>query len=301
MSELAMECARFALSGSSVAPRFSFAADVWSAEVDVTQTGQVVHNLVLNAMQAMPRGGLVTIGLENVSVTTTEQWRAVPVAPGDYVRLSVQDTGVGIDPQHLGRIFDPYYTTKEKAAGLGLAISYSIVRAHGGAITVDSRPGHGSRFDVYLPAASRPAIGESQPAASPRRPGRVLLMDDDVDVVEVTRDMLEMLGYVADTTSCGTSAIDRFRDAASNGSDFDAVVLDLTVPGGMGGAEAVREIREIRPNVPVVVTSGYADNPVLANFREYGFDGVLPKPFGVNDLQRALEEAVTNAQVSAHQ
>jgi len=283
-----------------VAPRFSFDTDLWSAEVDVTQTGQVVHNLVLNAMQAMPRGGVVSIGLENITVTASEQWRAVPVAPGDYVRLTVQDTGGGIDPQQLGRIFDPYYTTKEKAAGLGLAISYSIVRAHGGAITVDSRPGQGSRFDVYLPAASRPSIEEPQPSAE-HRPGRVLLMDDDVDVVEVTRDMLEMLGYVADTTSNGMSAIDRFRDAAASGSDFDAVVLDLTVPGGMGGAEAVRGIREIRPNVPVVVTSGYADNPVLAHFREYGFDGVLPKPFGLNDLARALDEAVVNAHAGRHQ
>ena len=295
--ELVVECARFALSGSSVAPRFSFDADLWSAEVDVTQTGQVVHNLVLNAMEAMPRGGVVSIGLDNVTVTGTAQWRAVPVAPGDYVRLSVQDTGVGIDPQQLGHIFDPYYTTKEKNAGLGLAISYSIVQAHGGAITVDSRPGKGSRFDVYLPAASRPAVEATQ-SVTEHRPGRVLLMDDDVDVVEVTRDMLEMLGYVADTTSNGTSAIDRFRDAAANGSDFDAVVLDLTVPGGMGGAEAVLGIREIRPDVPVVVTSGYADNPVLAHFREYGFDGVLPKPFGLNDLARALEEAVVNAQAS---
>jgi PAS domain S-box-containing protein len=295
MPELVVECSRFALSGSAVAPRFSFDPSVWSAEVDVTQTGQVVHNLVLNAMQAMPRGGVVTIGLENIEVTSAERWRSTGIVSGDYVRLSVEDTGQGISPQHLGHIFDPYYTTKEKGAGLGLAISYSIVRAHGGAITVDSRPGEGCRFDVYLPANRRGAA-EVIPSPPPqRRQGRVLLMDDDTEVVEVTRDMLQMLGYDAETTACGTTAIERFREETERGCAFDAVVLDLTVPGGMGGADAVRGIRAIRPEVPVVVTSGYADNAVLAHFRDHGFDGVLPKPFGLADLTRALDEAEANA------
>jgi len=297
MPELVVECARFALSGSAVAPRFSFDPSVWSAEVDVTQTGQVVHNLVLNAMQAMPRGGVVTIGLENVEVTSADRWRAAGIAPGDYVRLSVEDTGPGIEPQHLGHIFDPYYTTKEKASGLGLAISYSIVRAHGGLITVDSRPGDGCRFDVYVPANRRSVIDVAHPKPQ-RRAGRILLMDDDTEVIEVTRDMLQMLGYDAEMTECGTTAIERFREETERGCAFDAVVLDLTVPGGMGGADAVRGIRAIRPDVPVVVTSGYADDAVLAHFREYGFDGVLPKPFGMADLTRALQEAEANAQTT---
>jgi len=297
MPELVVECTRFALSGSAVAPRFSFDPGVWSAEVDVTQTGQVVHNLVLNAMQALSRGGVVTIGLENVAVTSEERWRAAGIAPGDYVRLSVEDAGPGIAAHHLAHIFDPYFTTKEKASGLGLAISYSIARAHGGAITVDSRPGEGCRFDVYLPASRRDTAATS--AAMPqRRPGRILLMDDDAEVVEVTRDMLQLLGYEADTTACGASAIERFREETERGSAFDVVVLDLTVPGGMGGADAVRGIRAIRPDVPVVVTSGYADDAVLAHFRDYGFDGVLPKPFGLADLTRALHEAEVNAQAS---
>jgi two-component system, cell cycle sensor histidine kinase and response regulator CckA len=150
---------------------------------------------------------------------------------------------------------------------------------------------------VYLPASGRRKVSEARPSAAPaeRRPGRVLLMDDDVDVAEVTRDMLQMLGYTTDTVACGSTAVERFRSANASGAGFDTVILDLTVPGGMGGADAVQHIRQIRPDVPVVVTSGYADDAVLARFRDYGFDGVLPKPFGLADLTRALEEAETNA------
>jgi PAS domain S-box-containing protein len=299
--ELVIECARFALSGSPVAPRFSFDESVWSADVDVTQIGQVVHNLVLNALQAMPRGGTIDIAARNVVLAPDAQIGAVPMAGGEYVCVSVQDNGPGINPEHIGRIFDPYFTTKEKGSGLGLAISYSIVRAHGGAINVESRPGEGCRFDIYLPASERQAAVEEQRAASPRvtRAGRVLLMDDDPDVVDVTRDMLEMLGYAAEATSCGELAIDRFREAEASGVPFDLVVLDLTVPGGMGGSDAVRYIREIRGDVPVVVTSGYADDAVLARFRDFGFDGVLPKPFGLADLTRALGEAESKIRTAA--
>jgi PAS domain S-box-containing protein len=298
--ELVVECARFALSGSPVAPRFAIDPELWSADVDVTQIGQVIHNLVLNAMQAMPRGGVVTIGLDNVDVTADPKFSAIPVPPGDYVKLTVQDSGAGISPEHIGRIFDPYFTTKEKGSGLGLAISYSIVRAHGGAITVESQPGEGCRFDVYLPAsgcrnvAARPLAVRTKPT----RPGRILLMDDDADVVDVTKDMLQMLGYDTETAACGRTAIERFRDAEAAGCGYDAVILDLTVPGGMGGADAVPQIRELRPDVPVVVTSGYADDAVLARFRDYGFDGVLPKPFGLADLTRAIDEAETNARAA---
>lgn len=291
-----VECARFALSGSAVALRFSLADQLWYAEVDVTQIGQVVQSLVLNAKEAMPSGGVVSVTLENVAVGPADPRPAAPLAPGNYVRLSVHDSGRGIHPDHIGHIFDPYFTTKDKGSGLGLAISYSVVRAHGGAITVDSQPGQGCRFDVYLPASSRQTGVEQQEL--PLRAaghGRILLMDDDAAVVEVARDMLEMLGYGVETASCGSSAIDRFREAAMSRDEFDAVILDLTVPGGVGGAEAVRGIRLVRPLVPVVVTSGYADDAVLAHFREYGFDGVLPKPFGMTDLKRAVEQALANA------
>jgi signal transduction histidine kinase/ActR/RegA family two-component response regulator len=293
--ELVTECARFCLSGSPVAPKFDVPGDVWPADVDTGQIGQVVQNLVLNAMQAMmPAGGVLEIGLRNVLVDAGNQPARSPVVPGRYVRVTVKDTGKGIPDEHLARIFDPYFTTKEKGSGLGLAISYSIVRAHGGVITVESQPGVGSQFSVYLPASiatvSEPVEVRPKPQAARLAGGRVLLMDDEPMVGEVAQQMLESLGYQVELAMSGGEAIDRFREAEQLGNPFVAVILDLTVPGGMGGAEAVTHIKAIRPDVPVVVTSGYADDPVMARYREYGFDGVLPKPFPIPVLRRALEE-----------
>jgi nitrogen-specific signal transduction histidine kinase/CheY-like chemotaxis protein len=291
--ELAVECTRFALSGSSVAPRFAIDPELWAADIDTVQIGQVVHNLVLNAMQAMQRGGVVDVMVQNVDVTSSDQFPGASLRPGKYVRVTVADKGPGIAADHLSHIFDPYFTTKEKGSGLGLAISYSIVRAHGGAITVDSEPGKGSRFSVFLPASARalPVVTHGRIEITRSRSGRVLLMDDDAEVAEVAQDMLESLGYATQVAPSGRHAIDMFREAESRGEPFDAVILDLTVPGGMGGGEAVPHIRDIRPDVACIVTSGYADDSVLARFRDYGFDGVLPKPFAIPDLRRALEEA----------
>jgi PAS domain S-box-containing protein len=289
--ELVVECTQFALSGSPVAPRFSIAEDVWAADVDLDQIGQVMHNLVLNAMQAMPRGGMVDVSLENMELAANIPPAATGLPPGRYVCLTVQDHGHGIAPEHLDRIFDPYFTTKEKGSGLGLAISYSIVLAHGGALTVDAQHGDGARFTVYLPASRRSVVPDvvPQPTVMHRRGGRVLLMDDDEMVAEVAQEMLQSLGYATEVAASGEQAIELFRAADTRGEPFDILILDLTVPAGMGGAEALPHIRSMRSDVSVFVTSGYTDDSVLARFRDYGFDGVLPKPFAVSDLRRVLE------------
>jgi signal transduction histidine kinase/ActR/RegA family two-component response regulator len=291
--ELVAECARFALSGSPVAPRFDFSPDLWAADIDTVQIGQVVQNLVLNAMQAMRRGGIIEIALHNIELTPDTVPPQTSISPGKYVCLTVQDTGGGIPEEALSRIFDPYFTTKEKGSGLGLAISYSIVRAHQGAITVESKVGIGSTFTVYLPASvdARVAeVGRSVPQVVVTRNGRVLIMDDEEMVGEVAIEMLQTIGYTATLTSSGQEAIDAFRSAEERGQPYDAVMLDLTVPGGMGGSEAVGHIKRIRADVRVLVMSGYADDAVLARYRDYGFDGVLPKPFVIPDLRKALHD-----------
>jgi CheY-like chemotaxis protein/two-component sensor histidine kinase len=291
--ELVAECARFALSGSPVAPRFDFSPDLWAADIDTVQIGQVVQNLVLNGMQAMPRGGIIEITLHNLELTPDTVPPQTTISPGQYVCLTVQDSGGGIPEDALSRIFDPYFTTKEKGSGLGLAISYSIVRAHQGDITVESKVGVGSKFTLYLPASvdvQVPEVGRSAPQTLSKRDGRVLIMDDEEMVGEVAIEMLQTIGYTATLTASGQEAIDEFRRAEERGRPYDAVMLDLTVPGGMGGSEAVGHIKRIRADVPVLVMSGYAEDAVLARYRDYGFDGVLPKPFVIPDLRKALHD-----------
>jgi PAS domain S-box-containing protein len=289
--ELVTECTRFALSGSPVAPAFDVNPDLWAAEVDASQIGQVVQNLVLNAMQAMARGGVLEVSLDNVEYDADTVPASTKIAPGRYVLLKVKDGGTGIPPEVLARIFDPYFTTKKSGSGLGLAISYSIVRAHGGSITVESEPGVGSTFTVYLPASSTPAAAPVivRPEMT-RRTGRVLIMDDEDMVAEVAQEMIESLGYTVKRACNGDEALKMFNEAEQTGEPFDLVFLDLTVPGGMGGAETVKYIKEMRADVPCIVASGYADDTVLARYTDFGFDGVLPKPFTIPELRRTLQE-----------
>jgi CheY-like chemotaxis protein/TusA-related sulfurtransferase len=290
--ELVTECTRFALSGSPVKPAFDVHPELWAADVDTGQVGQVVQNLVLNAMQAMQKGGVLEVALHNIDLDAESIPADAPLVPGKYVRLNVRDTGTGIPADVLNRIFDPYFSTKEKGSGLGLAISYSIVRAHGGAITVESEMGVGSTFTVYLPASSAAATvaPAPRPEINVRRSGRVLIMDDEDMVAEVAQEMIESLGYTTQRACNGDEAIRMFNEAEQAGEPYDLVLLDLTVPGGMGGAEAVKYIREMRNDVCVLVNSGYADDSVLARYRDYGFDGVLAKPFTILDLRRVLRE-----------
>jgi PAS domain S-box-containing protein len=290
--ELVTECTRFALSGSPVKPAFDVHPDLWAADVDTGQVGQVVQNLVLNAMQAMPKGGVLEVALHNTDLQEETIPADAPLTPGKYVLITVKDAGTGIPPEVLNRIFDPYFSTKEKGSGLGLAISYSIVRQHGGAITVESEVGVGTTFKVYLPAS--PAVAAAPVATRPevhvRRSGRVLIMDDEDMVAEVAQEMIESLGYTVQRACNGDEAIRMFNEAEQTGQPFDLVTLDLTVPGGMGGAECVKYIREMRQDVCVLVASGYADDSVLARHREYGFNGVLAKPFTLSELRRVLRE-----------
>lgn len=291
LPDLVRETSAFALTGSNVRAELAFAKDVGCVAVDRGQFARVVHNLVLNAAQAMPEGGVVTIRGDRVRLGARE----VAILPaGDYVRLTVRDRGPGIPSEHLGRVFDPYFTTREEGTGLGLSVANSIVRKHGGALTVSSEPGQGSTFTVFLPFERGPGESDCDEAAARKGGGhgRVLVMDDDADVREVLSRMLAALGYEVIPAGDGEEAIARYREFLVGGMTVVAVIMDLTVPGGMGGRDAMRELLRLDPGVRGVVISGYSNDPVMSRPRDYGFFGVIPKPVGLADLRETLARLV---------
>lgn len=283
------EATGFALRGSNVRSEIRIAADLWPVMGDADQIAQVVHNLVLNAKQAMESGGIVRVRADNV--TRHGLGRPGGLADGDYVRIQVEDGGKGIPAALLPKIFDPYFTTRRDGSGLGLATCYSIVRNHGGEIAVHSTPGTGTVVDIHLPrslAAPRavPSTVAEVPHASR---ARVLVMDDEDSIRELVGEMLEHLGYEPTLTSDGEAAIRAFGDAQIDGRPFDAVIMDLTIPGGMGGKDAIVRVRQIDPSIRAIVSSGYADDPVMADYEAFGFSGVVAKPYTIRDLGRALD------------
>jgi signal transduction histidine kinase/CheY-like chemotaxis protein len=290
IGDLVADSAGFALRGSNVRLDYVLNADLWPAEVDPGQISQVVNNLIINAGQAMPDGGTVTIRTANAVVGDDGP---APLPAGDYVTISVSDQGSGIPPETIERIFDPYFTTKQKGSGLGLATVYSIVKRHGGHIGVETSPGRGATFVVWLPAMRHAAVParKAQDAVAPGA-GRVLVMDDEPFVRDVIGAMLERLGYEPSFAEHGEEAIAIYREARALGAPFAAVIMDLTIPGGMGGVEAAQKLRLIEPGVRIIVSSGYSNDPVMANYRDYGFVGVARKPYRVGELSRVLDEAL---------
>ena len=280
MNELLKEAADFGSLGSNVRCELILSEDPLLVSADEGQLSQVVNNLVINATQAMPGGGIITIASERGESCTGEA----------VVKFSVSDVGIGISEEHKAKIFDPYFTTKQ-GSGLGLTSCYAIIKKHGGSIVVDSIPGQGSTFTVFLPACLERSEPEPvAPAAENRGNGRILFMDDDPLIREVTAAMLEQLGYRADCVADGGTAVERYRSGRDGGDPFAAVIMDLTVRGGIGGKEALRLLLGMDPEVKAVVSSGYSDDPVLANCREYGFRSVLVKPYGKQELSVVLHE-----------
>ncbi|HEY4300681.1 MAG TPA: PAS domain S-box protein [Candidatus Didemnitutus sp.] len=285
------EMTAFALHGSTVTSTFDLPDDLWPADADKGQIGRVVQNLVINSMQAMPDGGTIRVAMRNETITAPGR---PGLAPGDYCRISVADTGTGIKPEHLSRIFDPYFTTKPNGSGLGLAAVYSIVKKHQGHVEVESQLGSGSTFRIWLPAVRE----RKPPSASPLRVkdkplhGRVLFMDDEQIIRQMAMLMMARFGLEVECAADGAEAVSIYQKAQGAGTPFDLVIMDLTVPGGMGGLEAVRRLREIDPNVRAIVSSGYSSDPILANPREHGFCGVLAKPYQLDDFTRVIRAAL---------
>jgi CheY-like chemotaxis protein len=284
-----------ALRGSTVGGTDLIAPDLWSVEGDRGQIGQVIRNLVLNAREAMPAGGIASLQAENYRVVAG---MAAELPPGHYVHVIITDHGMGITREVLPKIFDPYFSTKQrgeqKGMGLGLTICRSIVEHHGGKISVETAPGRGTTVHVYLPATGRmaPAARQIEPAPPPVSTGRILVMDDDDGLRLVLGLTLEMMGFEVTTAADGASAVEYFRGALEAGRPYRLVILDLTVPNGMGGVATLAELRQIDPAVRAVVMSGYSDSAELQEWNKIGFVGALTKPFENRTLENALARAL---------
>jgi CheY-like chemotaxis protein len=249
---------------------------------------QVVHNVILNAVQAMPTGGTVNITLRNETLANDHE-EAPTLKPGRYLKMTIADHGAGISPDHLSRIFDPYFTTKQHGSGLGLATVYSIVKRHQGHLAVTSKLGVGTTFQFWLPAAAeRIETRPPMPFAAPQG-GRVLFMDDEAFIRNIAVTLLRRINCEPTVVNDGAAAVRAFTDARAAGRPYDVVILDLTVPGGVGGAEAIAQMRAIDPAVRAIVSSGYSNNPIMANYQQYGFSAAVPKPYEVEELMRAVQ------------
>jgi len=286
VGELIRDSAGLALTGSNVRCDIVLAPDLWHVDVDEGQISQVINNLLINACQAMPDGGVIQISSRNETLGINER---PPLKEGRYVRISVKDHGIGIPGEHLPKIFDPYFTTKQKGNGLGLATSYAIIKKHEGSILVESKLGVGATFHIYLPASRNKNARQIGPEVKTQKgEGRILVMDDVEAVREVATNMLRSLGYTTADASDGVEALELYRESMETGKPFDAVILDLTVPGGMGGQETVRNLLRMDPKAKVIVSSGYSNDGIMADYKVHGFSDVVPKPYNLTQLGDAV-------------
>lgn len=292
------ETAQFALSGSKITCEYEVADNLWLCEFDDIQIAQIVDNIIINAKQAMPEGGKITISALNEEILNDNH----PVlSSGKYVKISIADNGVGMPSGILSKIFNPFFTTKVNGHGLGLATTYSIVKKHGGYIEADSEVGKGSIFTFYLPASFKSMnVFESEKTKEKenikinrnQRIGTILIMDDEIVIREVTAKIIKSLGYNVICTSNGEEALNAFKLDLGKNREIHALLLDLTIQGGLGGKDIIDEIRKVNQSIPVIVTSGYADDPIIANPQKYGFTASISKPFGRNELDELFKNHI---------
>ncbi len=291
LNDIIKDSASFSLRGSNCTGDFTIAEDLWMSAIDRGQFSRVIHNIVINAVQAMSEGGTVKITAENTTVPADNE---IKLHPGAYVCIRISDNGNGIPQEQLQKIFDPYYTTKHNGSGLGLAIVFSIISKHQGKIIVESEMGHGSCFSIYLPAIKAHEIDKKQDESKEVFfTDNVLFMDDEDMLRSVAKGMLEHFGCTVTLAVDGVDAIEKYKQSFKK-VPFSIMIFDLTVPGKMGGLEAVKEIRMIDKNIPVIVTSGYTDASVMSRYSDYGFTGMLQKPFTIDDIRKILNEIHEN-------
>lgn len=294
IGELLIQTVNFTLSGSNLSCDFAIPDYSVAADIDEGQISQVINNLIINAEQAMPGGGTITVSAEKIEL---DKEHGMPLDKGSYVKISIEDKGVGIPEEDHQRVFDPFFSTKPKGSGLGLATSYSIIHKHNGHIYMHSEVGAGTRFDIYLPASKEELLNgkDNVAAALIKGEGSILLMDDEKVLRDLAVDLLSKVGYEVVTCKDGAEAIEKYHHAMASGTPFNAVILDLTIPGGMGGSETIKGLNRIDPDVIAIVASGYSNNSVIADFRDYGFKGVITKPYQLRELSEVMNRVLSES------
>ena len=283
-----LDTTSFVLRGSKVRCTCEINRDLWLAKIDEGSISQIIHNLTINAMQAMPSGGNFLVEASNYR---TDDTTLLPLEPGDYIKIKLSDEGCGISKNDLNKIFDPYYSSKNDGHGLGLTVVYSILQRHKGHITVQSEENSGTTFEIYLPASTAPLPDEKEAPQEPLHVnGKILFMEDDRHIQKVTGEMLTSFGCDVHIAENGDDAIRLFKAAGKKRVPFDMIILDLTIPGGMGGQDVLKEIRKINDSITAIVTSGYTNDEVITNYKNYGFSGVLVKPYDMKDLSLLIKK-----------
>jgi two-component system cell cycle sensor histidine kinase/response regulator CckA len=295
IDSLVRDITAFNLSGSNIRPKVDSSKKLWQVHADREQLGLVISNIVKNSRQAMTEGGVLTIGMKNSNLLKNNLFT---IARGAYVKITFTDQGPGISRQDLERIFDPYFTTKKNGGGMGLSICYSIVKKHNGHIYASSQLGIGTKITIYLPVISPTGQGEETKAQASILPGsdlhaRILVMDDEEHIRNITKRMLEKSGYSVSLAASGEEAIKLYSQALEKKSPFDLVIMDLTIPGGMGGKQASKQILKLDPRAVIIVSSGYSNDPIMSNYKAYGLKGIIPKPYGITDLRDTVHQLLT--------
>jgi len=298
IAKILEDIVRFSLHGSKVNYELDIDPNLWSADVDVSQFNQVINNLIINANQAMPKGGRIFISAKNTMITSD----MFPfLYPGRYIEIVVQDEGVGIPPEYIGRIFDPYFTTKSQGNGLGLAIVYSIIKRHDGHIEVDSVIGKGTKFTIYLPASNKvikhnianEENNNNINLTHIKKNAKILIMDDEEIVLDVCEQMIKNLGHRVYTARDGNELIAIYKKAIKEREPFDIVIMDLTIRGGMGGIEAISLLKQIDKNVKAVASSGYSNDSIFVKYKQYGFCAFVTKPYKFDELKKVIDKLLT--------
>jgi PAS domain S-box-containing protein len=292
VSDLITDTINIHLAGTKVLATVEIAPGTANIFADKGQISQVIGNMLVNAVQAMPSGGTISIHTENTDIPAGF---SPHLDPGPFVRIEVSDTGTGISEEDIPKVFDPFFTTKRKGNGLGLTTSHMIVRRHGGMITVQSKKDEGTTFSIFIPSSQIPVKAIDTHTTHTSIGGKhVLLMDDDEIILSTIAEIIKYLGYDIDTARDGIEAVEKYRAAMSAGHRYDAVIMDLTVPGGVGGKDAIRELRALDPDVRAIVSSGYSNDPIMANYVEHGFKALIAKPYRIEDLSDILRKVIEN-------